>query len=175
VPQALGAYGSATTLEGANQLLARGPVASQITIKLLSGDGGGFFNANSAHPFENPTALTGLLEMLLIFLIGVALTNTFGRMVGDQRQGWALFAAMAVMSAAGLAVFYAGETGPNPELSSYFLDQAPGASQAGGYMEGKEVRFGIGQSALSQRSPRPPRTARSTRCTTASCRCLAWF
>jgi K+-transporting ATPase ATPase A chain len=148
VPQTLSAYVSATTLEAGNQLLARGPVASQVAVKLLSGDGGGFFNANSAHPFENPTALTGLLEMLLIFLIGVALTNTFGRMVGDQRQGWALFAAMAVMFAAGLAVIYAGEAGPNPELSSYGLDQAPGASQAGGNMEGKEVRFGIGQSTL---------------------------
>jgi K+-transporting ATPase ATPase A chain len=148
VPQTLGAYVSATTLEGSNQLLARGPVASQVAIKLLSGDGGGFFNANSAHPFENPTALTGLLETLLIFLIGVALTNTFGRMVGDQRQGWALFAAMAVMFAAGLAVIYAGEAGPNPELSSYGLDQTPGPSQAGGNMEGKEVRFGIGQSTL---------------------------
>ncbi len=109
VPQTLGAYVSATTLEGANQVLARGPVASQEAIKLLSGDGGGFFNANSAHPFENPTALSGVVEMLLIFLIGVALTNTFGRMVGDQRHGWALFAAMAVMFVAGLAVIYASE------------------------------------------------------------------
>jgi potassium-transporting ATPase potassium-binding subunit len=128
--------------------LARGPVASQMAIKLLSGDGGGFFNANSAHPFENPTALTGMLEMLLIFLIGVALTNTFGRMVGDQRQGWALFAAMALMFAAGLAVIYASEAVPNPALSSFGLDQTAGAWQAGGNMEGKEVRFGIGQSAL---------------------------
>ena len=97
VPQTFGPYVTATTLEGAHQVLARGPVASQMAIKLLSGDGGGFFNANSAHPFENPTALAGLVEMLLIFLIGVALTNTFGRMVGDQRHGWALFAAMAVL------------------------------------------------------------------------------
>jgi K+-transporting ATPase ATPase A chain len=97
VPQTLGGYVQATTLEGAQQLLAPGPVASQEAIKLLSGDGGGFFNANSAHPFEDPTALTGLVEMLLIFLIGTALTNTFGRMVGDERQGWALFAVMAAM------------------------------------------------------------------------------
>ena len=122
VPQTLGAYVSATTLEGANQVLARGPVASQMAIKLLSGDGGGFFNANSAHPFENPTALTGMLEMLLIFVIGVALTNTFGRMVGDQRQGWALFAAMATMFAAGLVVIYTSEAVPNAALSPFGLD-----------------------------------------------------
>jgi potassium-transporting ATPase potassium-binding subunit len=89
----------ATTLEGRRQVLARGPVASQEAIKLLSGDGGGFFNANSAHPFENPTAVTGLFEPLLIFLIGVALTNTFGRKFGDPREGWTLFAAMAALFA----------------------------------------------------------------------------
>ena len=148
VPQTLGAYVSATTLEGANQVLARGPVASQEVVKLLSGDGGGFFNANSAHPFENPTALAGFLEMLLIFLIGVALTNTFGRMVGDQRHGWALFAAMAVMFAAGLAVIYASEGMHNAALSPFGIDETAGTWQAGGNMEGKEVRFGIGQSAL---------------------------
>ena len=97
VPQTFGAYVTATTLEGGQQVLARGPVASQMAIKLLSGDGGGFFNANSAHPFENPTALAGIVEMLLIFLIGVALTNAFGRMVGDQRHGWVLFGAMAML------------------------------------------------------------------------------
>jgi K+-transporting ATPase ATPase A chain len=148
VPQTLGAYVSATTLEGANQVLARGPVASQEVIKLMSGDGGGFFNANSAHPFENPTALAGVLEVLLIFLIGVALTNTFGRMVGDQRHGWALLAAMAVMFAAGLLVVYASEGTHNAALSPFGVDQAAGDWQAGGNMEGKEVRFGVGQSAL---------------------------
>jgi K+-transporting ATPase ATPase A chain len=148
VRQTFGPYLGATTLEGANQMIARGPVASQMAIKLLSGDGGGFFNANSVHPFENPTALTGMLEMLLIFLIGVALTNSFGRMVGDQRQGWALFAAMAVLFAAGLAAMYAGETAPNKALAAFGLDQTPGEMQAGGNMEGKEVRFGPGQSAL---------------------------
>ena len=148
VPQTLGPYVRATTLEGAHQVLARGPVASQEAIKLLSGDGGGFFNANSAHPFENPTALTGLVEMLLIFLIGVALTNTFGRMVGDQRQGWALFAAMAVLFVAGVAIVYASEAAPNHALARSAVDQSPGPEQAGGNMEGKEVRFGIGQSAL---------------------------
>ena len=148
VPQTLGPYVSATTLEGGTQILARGPVASQVAIAVLSGDGGGFFNANAAHPFENPTALTGLLEMLLIFLFGVALTNSFGRMVGDQRQGWALFAAMAIMFAVGLVAVYTGETTPNPAFAGFGVDQAPGELQAGGNMEGKEVRFGPGQSAL---------------------------
>jgi len=142
VPQTFGAYVTATTLEGGQQVLARGPVASQMAIKLLSGDGGGFFNANSAHPFENPTALAGIVEMLLIFLIGAALTNAFGRMVGDQRHGWVLFGAMAVLFVAGLAVVYGSEGHPNPALSQFGLDQAAGN------MEGKEVRFGAGQSAL---------------------------
>jgi K+-transporting ATPase ATPase A chain len=148
VPQTFGAYVSATTLEGATQVLARGPVASQVAIAMLSGDGGGFFNANAAHPFANPTALTGMLEMLLIFLIGVALTNSFGRMVGDQRQGWVLFAAMAVMFAVGLVAMYAGETTPNKAFAGLGVDGAPGMLQAGGNMEGKEVRFGPAQSAL---------------------------
>jgi K+-transporting ATPase ATPase A chain len=148
VPQTLGPYVDATTLSGVHQILARGPVASQEAIKLISGDGGGFFNANSAHPFENPTALTGFVEVLLIFLLGAALTNTFGRMVGDQRQGWALFCAMAVLFLVGLAVVYANEAMPNQAFSSFAIDQAPGPAQAGGNMEGKEVRFGIAQSAL---------------------------
>jgi potassium-transporting ATPase potassium-binding subunit len=142
VPQTLGSYVDATTLEGPRQVLARGPVASQEAIKLLSGDGGGFFNANSAHPFENPTALTGLFEPLLIFLIGVALTNTFGRMVGDPRQGWTLFTAMAVLFLGGLVVVYAGEASPHHALTALGIDPA------GGNMEGKEVRFGIAQSTL---------------------------
>ena len=148
VPQTLEPYVSATTLESANQILARGPVASQEAIKLLSGDGGGFFNANSAHPFENPTALTGFLEMLLIFSLGAALTNTFGRMVGDQRQGWTLFAAMAVLFLVGAAIVYANEASSNPAFVSFGIDQLSGPAQAGGNMEGKEVRFGIAQSAL---------------------------
>ncbi len=148
VPQTIGGYVSATTLEGAQQVLARGPVASQEAIKLLSGDGGGFFNVNSAHPFENPTAMAGILEMLLIFLLGVALTNTFGRMVGDQRHGWALFAAMAIMFAVGLAVIYGSEAKPNAQFAPFGVNQSVGDWQTGGNMEGKEVRFGIGQSAL---------------------------
>ncbi len=148
VPQTFGGFVNATTLEGGTQVLARGPVASQVAVAVLSGDGGGFFNANAAHPFENPTALTGMLEMLLIFLIGVALTNSFGRMVGDQRQGWALFAAMAVMFFIGLVAVYIGETTPNPAFARLGINQVPGLMQDGGNMEGKEVRFGPGQSAL---------------------------
>lgn len=148
VPQTLDAYVEATTLEGSRQILAVGPVASQEAIKLLSGDGGGFFNTNSAHPFENPTALTGFFELLLIFAIGGALTNTFGRMVKDERQGWALFATMAALFLAGVTVVYGGEAGRNPALSSWGIDQAAGPDQAGGNMEGKEVRFGPAQSAL---------------------------
>ncbi len=148
VPQTLGPYVTATTLEGTQQVLALGPVAAQEAIKLLSGDGGGFFNVNSAHPFENPTALAGLVEMLLIFLIGVTLTNTFGRMVGDQRQGWALFAVMAVLFVAGVSAIYAGEARPNPALAAPGVDQAAEVWQGGGNMEGKEVRFGVAQSSL---------------------------
>jgi potassium-transporting ATPase potassium-binding subunit len=148
VPQTLSPCIDARTLEGAHQLLARGPVASQEAIKLLSGDGGGFFNVNSAHPFENPTALSGGFEMLLIFLLGVALTYTFGHMVGDQRQGWALYAAMAVLFIAGVALVYSNETAANRGFASFGVDQFAGPEQAGGNMEGKEVRFGIAQSTL---------------------------
>jgi len=148
VPQTLAANADATTLEGARQVIARGPVASQVAIKMLSSDGGGFFNANSAHPFENPTPLTNLVEMMLIFLIGVALTNTFGRMVRDERQGWALLATMAVLFAAGVIMVYAAEAQPNPFFSALGVDQTPGTVQAGGNMEGKEVRFGIAGSSL---------------------------
>jgi K+-transporting ATPase ATPase A chain len=148
VPQTLGAYVHASTVEGVPQLLARGPVASQEAIKLLSGDGGGLFNANSAHPFENPTAFAGLVEMLLIFLIGTALTNTFGRMVGDERQGWVLFAVMAVLFLAGAATVYTAEAAHKPAFATLHIDDSVSALQAGGNMEGKEVRFGIGQSAL---------------------------
>ena len=147
-PQTLAGSETATTLEGASQILARGPVASQEAIKLMSGDGGGFFNANSAHPFENPTALTNLFEMLLMFLIGAALTNTFGRMVGNERQGWTLLAAMALLFAVGLSVIYLAETSNNPHFANLGIDESAGPLQAGGNMEGKEVRFGITGSAL---------------------------
>jgi K+-transporting ATPase ATPase A chain len=142
VPQTLSPYVTATTLEGAHQVIALGPVASQKVIAVMSGDGGGFFNANSAHPFENPTALTCLIQMLLIFVIGVSLTNAFGRMVGDQRHGWALFAVMAILFVVGLGLVYASEAQSNPAVA------AVGVDQTAGNMEGKEVRFGIGQSSL---------------------------
>ncbi|HYZ44909.1 MAG TPA: potassium-transporting ATPase subunit KdpA, partial [Xanthobacteraceae bacterium] len=135
MPQTLGSYVEATTLEGAKQTIAVGPVASQIAIKMLGTNGGGFFNANAAHPFENPTALSNFVQMISIFAIGAALTNVFGRMVGDQRQGWTILAVMGVLFIAGVAVAYWAEAGGTSTLSSLGL--------AGGNMEGKEVRFGI--------------------------------
>ncbi|MER3461261.1 MAG: potassium-transporting ATPase subunit A, partial [candidate division GAL15 bacterium] len=117
IPQNLSPYVQATTLEGTSQLIAQGPVASQEAIKLLGTNGGGFFNANSAHPYENPTPLTNLVEMLLIFAIPSGLTYTFGRMVGDTRQGWAVWAAMFVLFIAGVAVALAVEQGGNPLLA----------------------------------------------------------
>jgi len=140
VTQTLGASIEATTLEGAKQTIAVGPTASQLAIKMLGTNGGGFFNANSAHPFENPTALTNLVEMVSIFAIGAALTNVFGRMVGDERQGWAILAAMGVLFLADVAVTYWAEAGGNPAFAAFGID--------GGNMEGKEVRFGIAASAL---------------------------
>jgi K+-transporting ATPase ATPase A chain len=142
VPQNLNAYTSAKTVEGADQTIAQGPVASQEIIKELGTNGGGFFNANSAHPYENPTPLTNLLEMVSIFAISAALTYTFGRMVRDQRQGWALFAAMAVLFFAGVSVAYWAEASGNPAFAKLGVDPA------GGNMEGKEVRFGLANSAL---------------------------
>ena len=148
VPQNFDAYVDATTVEGARQTIAQGPVASQIAIKMFGTNGGGFFNANAAHPYENPTALSNLLQMVLIFAIGAGLTNVFGRMVGDQRQGWAVFAAMGVMVVAGMLVAYWAEAGGNPAFTSFGVDSTPSTLQAGGNMEGKEVRFGIANSAL---------------------------
>jgi K+-transporting ATPase ATPase A chain len=140
MPQTLGAYVDATSLEGAKQTIAVGPVASQVAIKMLGTNGGGFFNANAAHPFENPTALSNFVQMLSIFAIGAGLTNTFGRMVGDQRQGWALLAAMGVLFITGVVVCYAAEAHGNHLLNALGL--------SGGNMEGKEIRFGIVGSAL---------------------------
>jgi potassium-transporting ATPase potassium-binding subunit len=148
VPQNLLPYTDAVTLEGVKQTIAQGPVASQEVIKMFGTNGGGFFNANSAHPFENPSAITNLVQIILIFSIGAALTNVFGRMVGDQRQGWAVFAVMAVLFLAGVVVTYWAEAGANPALAGLHIDQAASALQAGGNMEGKEVRFGIANSAL---------------------------
>ncbi|HUD52489.1 potassium-transporting ATPase subunit KdpA [Parvibaculum sp.] len=148
VPQTLGAYVDTTTIEGAHQSIAVGPVASQEAIKMLGTNGGGFFNANSAHPFENPNALTNLVQLILIFTIGAALTNVFGRMVGNERQGWALFGTMGVLFLAGALIAYHFEAGGNPNVTALGVDQATSALQAGGNMEGKEVRFGIVNSAL---------------------------
>jgi K+-transporting ATPase ATPase A chain len=145
MPQNLGAYTEATTLEGAKQIIAQGPVASQEVIKLFGTNGGGFMNANSAHPFENPSALTNLIEMLLIFSIGASLTNVFGRMVGSQRQGWAIFAVMGILFLGGITTAYTAESAGNP---AFQVDQTPSALQAGGNMEGKEVRFGLANSVL---------------------------
>jgi K+-transporting ATPase ATPase A chain len=148
MPQNLGAYTDATTLEGAKQVIAQGPVASQEVIKIIGTNGGGFFNANSAHPFENPNALTNFIQLLLIFSLGAGLTNLFGRMVGDQRQGWAIFAVMFVLFFVGLTTVYSVETRGNPAFAAFHVDQAPSDLQSGGNMEGKEVRFGMTGSAL---------------------------
>ena len=140
MPQTLGPYVDATTLEGAKQTIAVGPVASQIAIKMLGTNGGGFFNANAAHPFENPTALSNFVQMISIFAIGAALTNVFGRMIGNQRQGWAVLAVMGVLFIAGVVVCYWAEAHGNDILNAMGL--------TGGNLEGKEVRFGIIASAL---------------------------
>lgn len=140
IPQTLAPSVEATTLEGGKQLIAIGPIASQIAIKMLGTNGGGFLNANAAHPFENPTALSNLVQMVSIFLIGAALTNVFGRMVGNERQGWAILAAMGVIFIAGVVVCYGAEAASNPLIHALGID--------GPNMEGKEVRFGIVMSAL---------------------------
>ncbi|NMN58716.1 K+-transporting ATPase ATPase A chain [Xanthobacter sp. SG618] len=140
IPQTLGPYVDATTLEGAKQTIAVGPVASQVAIKMLGTNGGGFFNANAAHPFENPTALANFVQMISIFALGAGLTNVFGRMVGDERKGWAILAAMGVIFVAGVAVTYWAEAAGTPGLNALGL--------TGGNMEGKELRFGIVASAL---------------------------
>jgi K+-transporting ATPase ATPase A chain len=140
VPQTFAASATATTVEGAKQVIALGPVASQLAIKMLGTNGGGFFNANSAHPFENPSALVNMIQMLSIFVLGAGLTLTFGKAVGNVRQGWAILAAMLILFLGGVAVTYWAEAAGNP------LHHALGI--AGGNMEGKEVRFGIAATAL---------------------------
>jgi K+-transporting ATPase ATPase A chain len=141
------------TVEGAAQTIPQGPVASQEAIKMIGTNGGGFFNANSSHPFENPTPLTNFVQMIMIFCIPAGLMYTFGKMVGDTRQGWALFAACSVMFLAGVVVCWAAEQAGNPILSKMGIESQATSSQAaaaqpGGNMEGKEVRFGIATSAL---------------------------
>jgi K+-transporting ATPase ATPase A chain len=141
VPQNLGAYTEAATLEGGTQVIAQGPVASQMMIKHLGTNGGGFFSQNAAHPFENPTPVTNFIHILAIFAIGAGLTNTFGRMAGDQRQGWAILAAMGVLFLAGAVIAYAAEAQGNPALAALGLSGPVN-------LEGKEVRFGIALSTL---------------------------
>ena len=139
---------TATTLEGASQTLVQGPLASQLSMKMLGTNGGGIFNANSAHPYENPTPLSNLIQMLLLLSLGAGLTYTFGKMVGDTRQGWALFAAMAIMSVMGVSICYTAEQTGNPILSKMGVEHVYTGKQPGGNMEGKEVRFGNAASTL---------------------------
>jgi K+-transporting ATPase ATPase A chain len=146
VVQNLHPYTAVTTLEHGTQTIAQGPVASQEAIKMLGTNGGGFFNANSAHPFENPTPFSNFIEMISIFLIGAALTVTLGRMTGSPGHGWAVFACMSILFLAGFLVAYWAEAQPHPMLHG--ADERVSALQAGGNMEGKETRFGVSQSAL---------------------------
>ncbi|MCW3099238.1 MAG: K+-transporting ATPase, KdpA, partial [Chthonomonadaceae bacterium] len=150
VPQNFSPYTAVKTLEGATQNIAQGPVASQEAIKMLGTNGGGFFNANSAHPFENPTPLSNFIQMLSIFLIPAGLTYTFGKMVGNTRQGWALFGAMAAMFVTGVVVCYTSEMKGVPRTAAADINLAIPASdtQPGGNMEGKETRYGIAASTL---------------------------
>ncbi len=146
VIQNLHPYTVAHTLENQTQTIAQGPVASQEAIKMLGTNGGGFFNANSSHPFENPTPFSNFLEMFSIFFIGAALTVALGRMTGSPGHGWAVFACMSILFAAGFTVAYWAESHPNPTLHNVAQNSSP--LQAGGNMEGKETRFGIADSAL---------------------------
>jgi K+-transporting ATPase ATPase A chain len=141
-------YSDATTVEGVKQIIPQGPVASQEAIKMLGTNGGGFFNANSAHPYENPTPLSNFVQMFVIFLIPGALTYTFGCMVKDTRQGWALFAAMSVLWFAGVLTAYHFEQKGAPALAKSGIEMTASGGQSGGNMEGKETRFGIANSAL---------------------------
>jgi K+-transporting ATPase ATPase A chain len=148
VPQNFAPYTQVTTLEGAKQTIGQGPVASQEVIKMLGTNGGGFFNANSAHPYENPTPLANFFEMLAILLISAALCYTFGQMVGDTRQGWAVLAAMTVVFVGFLALCVWAEYQGNPRINALGVDSVASNLQPGGNMEGKEVRFGVANSAL---------------------------
>src|SRR6266700_734095 len=141
-------YETVQTMEGSTQVIAQGPLASQLAIKMLGTNGGGFTNANSSHPYENPTPLSNLIQMLLIFCLGAGLTYMFGKMVGDTRQGWALFAAMGVMFLAGAFICYWAEQAGNPTIASLGVERSYTGTQQGGNMEGKEVRFGNPMTAL---------------------------
>jgi potassium-transporting ATPase potassium-binding subunit len=148
VPQSFEPYTRATTLEGVQQMIALGPVASQEVIKQLGTNGGGFFNANSSHPFENPSALSNFMTLVLIWSIPFAITHTFGKMVGNAKQGWTILAAMLALAIAGIVVCTAAEQAGTPQLTAAHIETAPTNLQPGGNMEGKEVRFGIAPSAL---------------------------
>ncbi|PKU25377.1 potassium-transporting ATPase subunit KdpA [Telmatospirillum siberiense] len=148
VPQNFDPYVSATTLEGASQTIAQGPVASQDAIKLLGTNGGGFFNANSAHPYENPTALANLFQIIGLLVISGGLVVAFGRMIKDGRQARALYAAMALMLVVGIGVCYWAEAAGNPAIASQGVDITASDQAPGGNMEGKEVRFGLSASAI---------------------------
>ena len=169
VPQNFRPYVTAETIEGSKQIIAQGPVASQEAIKLLGTNGGGFFNANSCHPYENPTPATNLFSLWLLVVMSAALTHTFGRLVSNTRQGWALFSAMMVtiILAAGIATYE--EWQGNPAMSRTFgksISQESHYYQVGGNMEGKEVRFGIASQACSPPLPPPLPAGPSTICTT---------
>ncbi len=148
VPQNFNGYVQAHTIQGVTQTIPQGPVASQEAIKELGTNGGGFFNANSAHPYENPTPLSNFIEMLAIFTIGAGIVYTFGRMAGNTKQGWAILAAMLILFLAGIATVLPIEQGGNPLIAQLGVDQHLSALQAGGNFEGKEVRFGMSASAL---------------------------
>jgi potassium-transporting ATPase potassium-binding subunit len=148
VPQNFDPYAVVNTLEGGKQTIALGPVASQEVIKQLGTNGGGFFNANSAHPFENPTPFSNFFSLLLIWAIPAAFTFTFGKLVGNTKQGWALFGAMAALAVAGAVICTIAEQAGTPHLANAQIETAATALQAGGSMEGKETRFGIASSAL---------------------------
>ena len=156
------------------QTLAMGPVASQEAIKLLGTNGGGFFNANSAHPYENPTALSNFFQMLAIFLIPAALVFAFGQIVGDKRQGWAILAAMTVIFVVAVAVIVPAEQVGNPLLATLGVDQAASPLQSGGNMDGKETRFGINASSLFFVITRQLPAAPSMPCTNRSRHWAAW-
>jgi len=148
VVQNFDSYTSVTTLEGAQQVIAQGPVASQEAIKMLGTNGGGFFNANSAHPFENPSPFTNFIQMLAILVIPSGLTYMFGRFAGNTRQGWVLLSAMVVLFALAMTIMYSAERAGNPNLVNAGADTAYSEGSAGGNMEGKEVRFGIASSTI---------------------------
>ncbi len=148
VPQTMQPTVQATTVEGAQQNIATGPVASQVAIKMLGSNGGGYFNANAAHPYENPTPLSNFVQMLSILILPIALVVAFGRMVGDRRQGWALLASMTILFLTLFAICYFAEAGGNPAFAAMGIDQSFSDVNPGGNMEGKEVRFGVLNSAL---------------------------